>query len=78
MCVCLFSALINADTPKEDYEAQIEQTDFKVNDEAGYKVWIFLIHNFRLNNIFELFLISSDIRHQIISKLKKKVTEEIL
>jgi hypothetical protein len=29
---------VYADTKEEDYGAQIEQTDFKVNDEKGYKV----------------------------------------
>jgi hypothetical protein len=36
LSVC-FIALAKADTKPEDYEAQIEQTDFKVNDESGYK-----------------------------------------
>ena len=37
--LCMIVVGINADTKPEDYEAHIEQADFKVNDESGYKVW---------------------------------------
>lgn len=36
MCFALIAS-IYGETPIEDIEAQVEQADFKVNDEAGYK-----------------------------------------
>lgn len=38
LLACLLLVSVQADTKPEDFEAQIEQTDFKVNDESGYKV----------------------------------------
>lgn len=34
---CLLFASICADTLPEDYEAHIESTDFKINEDSGYK-----------------------------------------
>lgn len=36
--ILVIAVCARPDTKPEDYEAQIEQTDFKVNDESGYKV----------------------------------------
>lgn len=44
LSLALLVALVAADTPIEDIEAQVEQANFQVNEEGGYK------SNYRTSN----------------------------